>query len=46
MNLSFDLENFIQEFSKSCIKAQKKTFVKNEVITSYIEKRSQFSITF
>ena len=35
MNLSFDLENFIQEFSKSCIKAQKKTFVKNEVITSY-----------
>ena len=44
MNLSFDLENFIQEFSKSCIKAQKKTFVKNEVITSYIEKRSQFCI--
>lgn len=44
MNLSFDLENFIQEFSKSCIKAQKKTFVKNEVITSYIEKRSQLCI--
>ena len=44
MNLSFDVGNFIKDFENSCHKVQKKTFEKNEVITSYIQKREQFCI--
>lgn len=44
MNLSFDMDNFVHEFANSCQKAKKKTFSKNEVITTYIEKRNQFCI--
>ena len=44
MNLSFDVKEFIKEFENSCNKVQKKTFDKNEVITSYIQKRNQFCI--
>ena len=44
MNLSFDFENFIQEFADTCSKVEKKIFQKDEVITSYIEKRNQFCI--
>ena len=44
MNLSFDVGEFIKEFENSCNKVQKKTFEKNEVITSYIQKRNQFCI--
>ena len=44
MNLSFSVEEFIKEFENSCNKVQKKTFEKNEVITSYIQKRNQFCI--
>ena len=44
MNLSFDVAEFIKEFENSCNKVQKKTFDKNEVITSYIQKRNQFCI--
>lgn len=44
MDLSFDLENFIHDFEHNCIKAQKRTFTKNEVITSYVKKRNQFCI--
>lgn len=44
MNLNFNIENFIEDFEHSCHKVQKKTFKKNEVITTYIEKRNQFCI--
>ena len=44
MNLNFNVENFIQDFEHSCHKVQKKIFSKNEVITSYIQKRDQFCI--
>ena len=44
MDLSFNLENFIHDFEHSCIKVQKRTFSKNEVITSYVKKRNQFCI--
>ncbi len=44
MNVNFDIENFIKNFENSCHRVQKKTFAKNEVITSYIEKRNQFCI--
>lgn len=44
MNLAFNIENFINDFEKNCHRVQKKTFFKNEVITSYIAKRNQFCI--
>lgn len=44
MNISFDIENFINNFEISCKRVQKKTFSKNEVITTYITKRNQFCI--
>ena len=42
MNLNFDINEFIQEFSHSCTKVQIKNFQKGEVITNYIQKRNQF----
>ena len=39
-----NFNNFIYNFSKNCSKAQKKTFSKNEVITTYIKKRNQLCI--
>ena len=44
MNLSFDIKEFINQFANNCCKVQKKTFEKNEVITTYIEKRNQLCI--
>lgn len=44
MNLNFSVENFIHDFENSCHKVQKKSFTKNEVITTYIQKRDQFCI--
>ena len=44
MNITFDIKKFIDNFENSCHKVQKKTFSKNEVITSYIEKRNQLCI--
>ncbi len=44
MNISFNIDNFINDFENNCNKVQKKTFAKNEVITTYIEKRNQFCI--
>ena len=44
MDLNFDIENLIKDFENSCQRVQKKTFLKNEVITSYIKKRNQFCI--
>lgn len=44
MNTNFNSSEFIKDFSTSCQKSQIKTFSKNEVITTYIEKRNQFCI--
>ena len=44
MKLSFDVDEFIKEFENNCNKVQKKTFEKNQVITSYIQKRNQFCL--
>jgi len=41
---NFDINNFIIEFQNNCSKIQKKTFSKNEIITSYIQKRNQLCI--
>ena len=44
MNINFDMNEFIKKFENSCHRVQKKTFLRNEVITSYINKRNQFCI--
>ena len=44
MNIDFTIKEFIQDFENSCHKIQKKSFSKNEVISSYIQKRNQFCI--
>lgn len=44
MDVSFDIKEFIQEFSHSCSKIQIKNFQKGEVITNYIQKRNQFCL--
>ena len=44
MNLGFNLENFINDFSTNCNKVQLKTFSKNETVTSYIKNRNQLCI--
>lgn len=44
MNPSFNINTFIYNFSSSCEKVQKKNFSKNEIITTYIQKRNQLCI--
>lgn len=44
MDINFDINEFVKKFENSCHKVQKKTFSKNEIITSYIKKRNQFCI--
>ena len=44
MNTNFNIENFILDFSNSCHKKKKKTFSKNEVVTTYIKNRNQLCI--
>lgn len=44
MRTNFNIEKFIKNFENNCEKVQKRTFLKNEVITSYIEKRNQICI--
>ena len=44
MNPSFNIDNFIKNFECNCTKVTKKTFNKNELITSYIKNRNQFCI--
>lgn len=40
----FDLDSFIKDFSKCCTKVHKKSFPKNTVITTYIQKRNLLCI--
>ena len=44
MNEYFKINDFVEDFKNSCQKAQKNSFEKGEVITSYIQKRNQFCI--
>lgn len=44
MNSNFNVENFYYNFSCNCNKAQKKTFSKGQIITTYIQKRNQLCI--
>ena len=44
MYKNFEMEQFIKDFTTNCSKVQIKDFLKNETITTYIEKRNQFCI--
>jgi len=44
MDVEYNLEEFIDFFSKKCKNIQKKFFKKNQVITTYIRKRNQICI--
>ncbi len=44
MKLNFNVNNFIDNFSKGCAKAQIKTFQKGEIITTYLVNRNQLCI--
>lgn len=44
MNSSLNIENFLKDFSCNCKNVQKKSFRKNQTITTYIQKRNQVCI--
>lgn len=44
MNSNVILENFLKDFSCTCKIVQKKSFKKNQTITTYIQKRNQICI--
>lgn len=44
MILDFNIDEFMEQFSKECSKSILKKFSKGEVITSYIQKRNQLCI--
>ncbi len=44
MGISFDLNNFIYDFSCNCKKVQKKSFSKGQTVTTYIKNRNQLCI--
>ena len=44
MDNSFEMEQFIKDFTNNCSKVQIKKFSKGETVTTYIEKRNQFCI--
>ncbi len=44
MNSKLDIENFLKDFSTNCKNVQKKSFRKNQIITTYIQKRNQVCI--
>ena len=44
MDVEYNLEEFISKFYKSCHNIQKKQYKKNQVITTYIQKRNQICI--
>ena len=44
MDVEYNVESFIEKFSQNCISVQKKYFKKNQVITTYIQKRNQICI--
>ena len=44
MQNDFDISTFLNNFSTCCSKVTKRSFVKGEQITTYIEKRNQMCI--
>ena len=44
MDYKFNIEEFLKDFSSNCKSVQKKSFRKNQTITTYIQKRNQICI--
>lgn len=44
MDSEFSIEKFLNDFSRTCKSVQKKSFKKNHLITTYIQKRNQICI--
>ncbi len=44
MNSKLDIESFLNDFSCNCKNVQRKSFKKNQTITTYIQKRNQVCI--
>ncbi len=44
MNSNLNIENFLKDFYANCKNVQKKSFRKNQTITTYIQKRNQVCI--
>ena len=44
MDVEYNMEDFIEKFSQECENVQKKYFKKNQVITTYMQKRNQICI--
>ena len=44
MDYTFNIEEFLKDFSCNCKNVQKKSFRKNQTITTYIQKRNQVCI--
>lgn len=44
MEETFEMTEFVKNFSKQCSKVQQKKFKRNEIITTYIQKRKQVCI--
>lgn len=46
MEVALNIDEFLDDFLSNCKNVQKKSFKKNQVITSYIQKRNQICILF
>lgn len=44
MAYSFNIDNFLEEFEQGCRNIEKKSFKKNQIITTYIRNRNQICI--
>lgn len=44
MNVEYNLEDFISKFYNNCQNLQKKQYKKNQIITTYIQKRNQICV--
>lgn len=44
MQTDFEISEFLKDFDSKCFKTQIRSFIKDEVITTYIEKRNQMCI--
>ena len=44
MDVEYNLDEFISKFGKNCQNVQKKQYKKNQIITTYIQKRNQICV--
>ena len=44
MRVDFEISNFFKDFNTNCCKVSKRSFLRGETVTTYIEKRNQMCI--